>query len=72
MPLVRGPLALDQHLTAHPQVAEHRVAVAEGKPEVLASPPGADHVAAGQGFGEIGRSTEVAPDRSLVQHLDGQ
>lgn len=64
---VRG---LEEHLAAHSEVRQDRVAVVEGKPEVLASPAGGDDLSAGHLRGEVGGPGGMPAQRPWVEYVD--
>ena len=49
VPLVERTRLVQQHLPAHPEVAEEGVAVGEGQPEVLPAPAHSRHLLPGHG-----------------------
>jgi len=74
--LVRPARGGDEHLPAHPEVREHRVAVVvraravQLEPQVLPPPPGGGDRAAGQARREVGAALEVPAHRARVGHVD--
>ena len=53
-----------------PEVAEHRVAVGQGDPEVLPAATDRHDLLTGQGSGETGGAARVTQDRSRVHDVD--
>ena len=70
VPLVGCARVLEQHLAAHPEVAEQRVVVVEGEPQVLAAAPGGLDPAPHESGDEARRAARVAAHRPRMQHLD--
>ena len=63
MPFVGCARVLEQHLPAHPEVAQQRVVVVEGEPQVLAAAPGRLDAAPHEGGDEARRAARVAAYR---------